>query len=69
MNSGTGNTVSNNSASTSSNPGFTNASGSLKIISDFKLTANYTGGASVPVRYDAVDTAWAPTWNLGAVHD
>jgi hypothetical protein len=67
-NSGTGNTVSNNTASTSSNPGFTNASGSLSIISDFKPTANYTGATSVPVWYDALGTAWAPTWNLGAVH-
>jgi hypothetical protein len=67
-NSGTGNTVSNNTASTSSNPGFTNASGTLSIISDFKPTANYTGATTVPVWYDALETAWAPTWNLGAVH-
>jgi Calx-beta domain len=67
-NSGTGNTVGNNSTSTSSNPGFTNASGSLKIISDFKPTESYTGATTVPVRYDALGAAWSPTWNLGAVH-
>jgi hypothetical protein len=67
-NSGTGNTVSNNSASTSSNPGFTDASGSLKVISDFKPTANYSGATTVPVHSDALGEAWPPTWNLGAVH-
>jgi hypothetical protein len=67
-NSGTGNTVSNNSTSTSSNPAFINASGSLKIISDFKPTESYTGAITVPVHYDALGAAWSPTWNLGAVH-
>jgi hypothetical protein len=67
-NGGTGNTVSNNSASTSSNPGFANASGELKIISDFKPTENYTGATTVPVHLDALGAAWPPTWNLGAVH-
>ena len=65
---GSGNTVSNNSASTSSNPGFANASGSLSLISDFKPTASYAGGVNVSVHYDALQTAWAPTWDLGAVH-
>jgi hypothetical protein len=65
-NGGTGNTVSNNTTSTSSNPGFIDASGS--VISDFKPTASYTGAASVPVWYDAMGAAWASTWNLGALH-
>jgi len=65
-NGGTGNTVSNNTVSTIIDPGFMDASGS--VISDFKPTASYTGAASVPVWYDAVGTAWAPTWNLGALH-
>jgi hypothetical protein len=67
-NAGSGNTVSNNTASTSNIPGFTNGSGSLSLISDFKPTENYTGGVSVPVHYDALGTAWSPTWDLGAVH-
>jgi hypothetical protein len=67
-NSGTGNTVSNNSASTSANPAFANASGSLSIISDFKPTANYTGGARVPVRHDALGMLWSRDWDLGAIH-
>jgi hypothetical protein len=67
-NSGSGNTVSYNSASTSSNPGFTNGSGSLKLISDFKPTENYVGGVRVPVYNDALGIAWPPTWDLGAVH-
>jgi hypothetical protein len=67
-NSGTGNTVSNNSASISINPEFTNTTGSLEIISDFKPTANFTGATSVPVWLDAMGTPWSPTWNLGAVH-
>jgi hypothetical protein len=67
-NGGTSNTVSNNTGTTSDNPGFTNASGTLKVISDFKPTENYTGATSVPVWYDALGTAWASTWNLGAVH-
>jgi hypothetical protein len=67
-NAGTGNTVSNNSAATGSNPGFTNGSGNFSLISDFRPTANYSGGTIVPVLYDALGTAWAPTWDLGAVH-
>ncbi len=66
--SGTDNTVSNNSASTSNNPGFTNASGSLSVISDFKPTANYTGATNVPLRYDALGMLWPRAWDLGAIH-
>jgi hypothetical protein len=38
----------------------------LKKITDWKPTANYSGGISVPVFYDALGTLWA-TWDLGAV--
>jgi hypothetical protein len=65
--SGTGNTVSNNSASTSADPGFTNDSGTFQVISDVTPTANYMGGTAVPVFHDALGVLWAPTWDLGAV--
>jgi hypothetical protein len=65
---GTGNTISNNSTSTSANPGFTNGSGSFSLITDFKPTANYSGGVSVPNFYDALGISWSPTWSLGAIH-
>jgi hypothetical protein len=68
-NTGNGNTVSNNTATVTNNPGFTNGSGSFSLISDFKPTANYSGGTSVPVWYDALGVSWSPTWNLGAVHN
>jgi hypothetical protein len=62
-------TVSNNTsnADLTSNPGFTDASGTFQKISDYKPTANYSGGTSVPNWYDALGTAWSPTWDLGAV--
>jgi hypothetical protein len=66
-NSGTGNTIANNSTSTSANPGFTNASGSFSNIADFKPTANFSGGVTVPVFYDAIGLPWNP-WDLGALH-
>ena len=65
---GTSDTVSNNTSTVTSNPGFTNGSGTLSITSDFKPTANYSGGTSVPSWYDALGTAWSATWDLGAVH-
>jgi hypothetical protein len=65
---GTGNTVSNNTAAPSSNPGFTDGSGSFSLISDFKPTANYLGGALVPVWSDALSVLLSLTWDLGAVH-
>ena len=65
--SGTGNTVNNNTSNTALNPGWTNGSGQLDLISDFKPTANYTGGISVPVWYDALGTPISSIWNLGAV--
>jgi hypothetical protein len=66
-NTGSGNTVSNNTATVTNDPGFTNGSGSFSLISDFKPTANYSGGMSVPVWYDALGVSWSPTWDLGAV--
>jgi hypothetical protein len=75
LNQGSNNAVSNNTATTSLNPGFVNASGTLGFISDFKPTANFTiscttfpGCTAVPVQFDALGVAWPPTWDLGAVH-
>lgn len=67
-NTGTGNTVSNNTATVTANPGFTNGGGSFLLMTDFKPTANFSGGTSVPVFYDALGNPWPPTWDLGAVH-
>ena len=67
-NNGSGNTIGNNTVSSASNPSFSNASGSYSFIADFKPTANYSGGASVPVWYDALGIQWSPSWALGAVH-
>jgi hypothetical protein len=67
-NTGSGNTVSNNTTAVTNNPGFTNGSGSFSLISDFRPTANYSGGISVPVWYDALGVSWSPTWDLGAMH-
>lgn len=64
--SGSGNVTSNNTTNTLNNPSWTDASGTLKKITDWKPTANYSGGISVPVFYDALGTLWA-TWDLGAV--
>jgi hypothetical protein len=69
MNNGTGNTVSNNTVSPTSNPDFIDGSGSFSLLSDFKPTANYLGGTSVPVWSDALGLLWALTWDLGAVHN
>ncbi len=68
VNNGTGNTVSNNTATPTNNPSITNGSGTFSLLSDFKPTANYSGGTSVPVWYDALDVLWSSTWDLGAVH-
>jgi hypothetical protein len=67
---GTGNAVSNNTAngSNTNNPSMTNGSGTFSLISDFKPTANFTGGTSVPVVNDALGIQWSPTWDFGAVH-
>jgi hypothetical protein len=67
-NTGTGNTVTNNSPTTTANPGFKNASGTLGLITDFKPTANFSGGATVPVQADALGVPWGTTPDLGAVH-
>jgi hypothetical protein len=69
VNTGTGNTVSNNTVAPTSNPSFTNGSGTFSFLSDFKPTANYLGGTSVPVWSDALGLLWALTYDLGAVHD
>ena len=67
-NNGAGNTVTNNTATPTNNPAFANGSGNLSVISDFKPTANYSGGTSVPVWYDALGVPWPSTWDLGALH-
>lgn len=65
-NGGTGNTISNNTATVTNNPGFV---GPTTAISGFQPTANYSGALNgVPVFYDALGTPWSPTWDLGAVH-
>lgn len=67
-NTGTGNSVSNNTANVKSNPVFINGGGSLDLLSDFMPTAMYSGAADdIPVFFDALGTPWPPTWNLGAV--
>jgi hypothetical protein len=68
VNTGTGNTVSNNTTTITNNPGFTDGTGNFSLISDFKPTANYSGGASVPVWYDALGVLWSSAWDLGAVY-
>jgi hypothetical protein len=74
-NTGSGNTVSNNTVTVTNNPGFTDGSGSFIVISDFKPTANFTISCTpfpsctkVPVQTDALSVTWPPTWDLGAVH-
>jgi hypothetical protein len=67
VNNGTGNTVSNNTANSAANPLLSNASGSFSVISDFQPTQNFSGGAEVPVWYDALGVAWSPIWSLGAL--
>jgi hypothetical protein len=64
---GSGNIISNNSSNTTANPGWSNASGTFKKISDWKPSANDTGATGVPVFYDALGLPWADTWYLGAV--
>lgn len=68
MNDGNGNSLSNNTTNVTANPAFTNASGKFSAISDFRPTASYSGGTNVPVYDDIFGTAWAPTWDMGAVH-
>jgi hypothetical protein len=66
-NSGT-NTIANNTVTSTNNPGFTNGSGTLSFISDFKPTANFTlTNTPVPVYSDGVLISWQPVWDLGAV--
>lgn len=65
---GSGLTIGHNTSTVTNNPSFTDASGTYEKITDWKPTANYSGGTSVPNIYDALGTAWYPTWDLGAVH-
>jgi hypothetical protein len=67
-NSGSGNAVSNNTSTVSNDPGFSNASGSYKFITDYTPTAFYSGGSNAPVYFDAMGAPWSPTWDLGALH-
>ena len=67
VNNGSGNKVSNNTTSASANPLLINASGSFRLISDFQPTQHYSGGAEVPVWYDALEIPWSPIWDLGAL--
>ncbi len=67
-NSGSGNAVSNNTSTVSNDPGFSNASGSFKFITDYTPTAFYSGGSNAPVYFDAMGAPWSPTWDLGALH-
>lgn len=64
---GTGNTVGNNTTNAANNPAFTDGSGAFRIISDFKPTANYSGGIAVPVIYDAAGITWANPPDFGAL--
>jgi hypothetical protein len=53
VNNGTGNTVSNNTATPTNNPSFTNGSTTFSNLGDFKPTANFSGGACTPNYFDA----------------
>jgi hypothetical protein len=68
VNAGSGNSIGNNTVTFTNDPAWTNASGTMDKITDWKPTANYSGGTSVPVFYDALGVTWSPTWDLGAVH-
>jgi hypothetical protein len=65
---GTINVVGSNSTSLSKDPAFANRSGTFKRIDDYKPSTSYSGGAAVPVFYDALGAAWPPAWDLGALH-
>jgi hypothetical protein len=66
---GTGNTVSNNTATITCNPGFANHSGHFHSSSDFNPTACTGGGtpSAVPVIFDALNNPFATPYPLGAV--
>jgi len=68
QNSGTNIVATSNSLSVTANPLLTNGTGSWSVISDFRPTANYTGGTTVPVFFDALGGPWSSIWDLGAVH-
>jgi hypothetical protein len=61
--------ISNNSVNTAQpNPGFTDASGTFLKMTDWKPTANFTGGTPIPNFFDALGNPWSPTPDLGAIH-
>jgi hypothetical protein len=64
---GTGNLIGNNTIDTARNPAWTNASATMKRITDWKPTAFYLGGAKVPVPFDALGAPWSVARDLGAV--
>jgi hypothetical protein len=68
VNNGSGNTVTDNTASPNLSPAFTDASGSFSLISDFTPTASYSGAVNVPVWLDALGVQWTTSWDLGALH-
>jgi hypothetical protein len=68
VNNGSGNTVTDNTASPNLSPAFTDASGSFSLISDFTPNASYSGAVNVPVWLDALGVQWTTTWDLGALH-
>jgi hypothetical protein len=68
VNNGTGNTVTNNTATPTDNPGFTNGSGTFSLLSDFITTASHFGATTVPVMFDALGRWWPANWYLGALH-
>jgi hypothetical protein len=71
VNAGSANSVSNNTVTFTNNPGWTNASGTMDKITDWRPAANYSGGTSVPVFFDALGDALGAlsgsSWYLGAV--
>ena len=60
-NTGFGNTVSNNTVTTSANPGFTNGSGSFSAISDFdeKLVTSSSAGTLIRLTSEPDGVSWS----------
>jgi len=68
LNEGSGNTISNNTDTPTANPSITNTSATMRYLSDFEPTENYSGATTVPVWTDALGNPWT-SWILGALHD
>jgi hypothetical protein len=66
-NTGTGNSISNNTSAVTGNPVFINAGGGFNLLADFMPTEKYSGATDAPVYFDALGTPWPPSWELGAV--